>query len=124
MRWLVLGVACALSGCTASLGSVGALAPTPDTVSVKLLRPAMVGRACRANVLGLALGASTLPLPEALEQILSHDAEGDVVTNAEITSSEITTGVYNRRCVEVRGDLARRIPTITLPAPASHKGHH
>jgi hypothetical protein len=36
----------------------------------------------------------------------------------------IVTGVYNRRCVEVQGDLARSVTTVRLPAPPSHHGHH
>jgi hypothetical protein len=123
-RRFVLGVACALGGCASSLGTVGVLAPTDADVSVKLLRPAIWERACRANVLGVPLGPSSPPLGEALERIFAHDREGDVITNAEITTSQLTTAIYNRRCVEVRGDLGRRISTIVLPAPPSHHGHH
>jgi len=42
--------------------------------------------------------------------------------NAEVRWHRLVTGVYNRRCVEVRGDLARALSTITLPAPPGH--HH
>ena len=59
------------------------------------------------SVLGVPVRAGTPALGEAVAQILAADPEGNVVMRAEVTWSELVTGIHNRRCVEVRGDLAR-----------------
>ncbi len=122
MRRPTLALLWALTGCAGSLGTVGLLDPDAEDVGLKLLRPGAVGRSCRASVLGVPLAAGTPDLREALAGILALDAEGNVVANAEVRWRELVTGLYNRRCVEVRGDLARTVPTIRLPAP-EHRGH-
>jgi hypothetical protein len=113
----------ALAGCATSLGSIGVLARDDDALSVKMLVPGAVGRSCRSSVVGLPLSAGDPTVDEALGQILARDAEGNVVTEAEVVSERLVTGVYNRRCVSVRGNLARMITTVTLPMP-DHAGHH
>ena len=55
--------------------------------------------------------------------LLARDAEANVVVNAELTTNTVLTGLWNRRCVEVRGDVARIVSTVTLPMPASHREH-
>ncbi len=59
----------------------------------------------------------------ALAGIMALDREGDVVANARVSWRRIVTGVYNRRCVEIRGDLARTVSTVRLPMPAGHGSH-
>jgi hypothetical protein len=122
-RLAVLVVAVALAGCARSLGTVGVIRAESDTFDVKLLRPGASGRSCRASVLGIPLSAPGPTVREALDRILALDAEGDVVVNTEVRSEEWITGLYNRRCIEVRGDLARAIPTVVLPMPPEHHGH-
>ncbi len=56
--------------------------------------------------------------------LLARDAEANVVVNAELTTNTVLTGLWNRRCVEVRGDVARIVSTVTLPMPASHGEQH
>jgi hypothetical protein len=123
IRPVALAALVALSGCGAALDRVGLLGTDSDAVAVRVLQPRALGRSCRSSVLGLPLGAGGPALSEAIGEILAHDTEGDVVTNAEITWEWIVTGVYNRRCVRVRGDLGHAIPTLTLRAPPSHHGH-
>jgi hypothetical protein len=113
-----------LIGCSGGLASVNVLQPKFDTFGVKLLRPDVAGRSCRTSILGMPRQPGDPEVQEAIAQILALDAEGDVVTDAHIGSERIITGVYNRRCVWVRGNLGRTIRTITLPMPASHEGHH
>jgi hypothetical protein len=120
-RWIV--ALAVLAGCVSFHGPVGVLAPSADIVGTKLLRPHAVGRSCRTQLFGLPWGAGAPKLDEALATILAQDEEGDVVLNAEVRSSALVTGVYNRRCLEIRGDLARAVPTITVPGPAEHRGH-
>ena len=84
------------------------------------MRPGLQGRSCRVSVLGVPVRAGAPALGEAVEQILAADPEGNVVTRAEVTWYELVTGIYNRRCLEVRGDLARMVSTLKLPVPAGH----
>ena len=123
MRGSALLLLGAVSGCATSLGSLGVVRPDAESVGLKLLRPGVVGRSCRASVLGLPLRDGVPDVGEAMAAILALDAEGDVVAHAEIRTEDLITGVYNRRCVEVRGDLARAVSTIQLPAPPGHEGH-
>jgi len=121
MRPALVGVVCALAGCATSLGSAGMIGPRGAT-STKLLRPAAVGRSCRSSILGVPLEEGGPGLEEALGQILALDPEGDVVTDAEVVSERLVTGIYNRHCVVVRGDLGRAISRLALPMVGEH--HH
>jgi hypothetical protein len=112
-----------LSGCASSLGTLGVVNPDASDVGLKLLTPGATGRSCRSSVLGVSLRPGEPDLREAIGEILALDPEGDVVANADVRWRRLVTGIYNRRCVEVRGDLARTVSTIRLPAPAGHEGH-
>jgi hypothetical protein len=111
-----------LVGCSASLGPVGVLAVDPNAIGSKLLRPGLEGRSCRSNVLGVPLRAGLPEVGEALAQILAQDPDGNVVTHAEIRARTLVTVVYNRSCIEVRGDLAQATSRLTLPAQG-HEHH-
>ena len=113
-----------LIGCSSGLGSINVFQPKFDTFGVKILRPGVTGRSCRTSIFGLPVQRGDPEIQEAIAHILALDAEGDVVTDAHVGSEHIVTGVYNRRCVWVRGNLGRTIRTITLPMPASHPRHH
>jgi len=115
-----LAITTLLAGCAASLGPAALIGTDAELVGVKLVRPGLQGRSCRVSVLGVPFRAGAPALSEAVAQILAADPEGNVVTRAEVTWSELVTGIYNRRCVEVRGDLARMVSTLRLPAPAGH----
>jgi len=114
----------ALAGCTTSLGTIGVITPDADDVGLKMIRPNASGCSCRASVIGIPLQQGDPEVREALAQVLALDREGNVVANAELRWHRILTGIYNRRCIEVRGDLARTISTIRLPAPPGHERHH
>ena len=113
----------ALSGCAASLGTVGLIRADVESVGLKLLRPAVTDRSCRASILGIPLEPGDPDVGEAVGRILARDTEGTVVANARIRWRRIVTGIYNRRCVEVRGDLAREVSLVLLPAPPGHEHH-
>ncbi len=115
-------LAVAVGGCGASSSRVGLLSPDPQLVGVKLLRPNVAGRSCRASVVGVPLAAGDPSIEEALGQILTLDPEGDLVANAEVDWRRLVTGVYNRTCVEVRGDLCRAVSAVIVPMPGH--GHH
>jgi hypothetical protein len=118
---LVLGVV--LSGCAVSLGTIGLVSLDPESIGLKLLRPGATGRSCRASILGVPLRAGDPEVREAVAGILALDGEGNVVVNAQIQWRPLLTGIYNRRCVEVRGDLARTVSSVILPAPPGHQHH-
>jgi len=119
-RLTAVAVILALAGCSMSLGSVGVVAPEASSVGLKMLRPAVSGRSCRSSIAGLPLAAGEPELREAVAQILALDPEGNALGNAEVRSQRLVTGLYNRRCVEVRGDLVRIVPSVTLPMPSHH----
>lgn len=110
-----------LSGCATELGHVAFLGAEAAAPATKLLRPAVEGRSCRASLLGLSATAGEPSAGEALARILDLDREGDAVTNVDLRWEHVATGLYDRRCVVVRGDLVRTISTVTLPMP---EGHH
>jgi hypothetical protein len=72
----------------------------------------------------VSLGGGGPEVREALDEILALDREGNVVVDAEVSEERFATGLYNRHCVRVRGDLGRAISTIRLPAPPGHHAHH
>lgn len=121
IRWLFVLVV--LGGCATSRGRVGVIAPSSEVLGAKLLKPGAVGRSCRTQIFGLPPDAGVPQFEEAIAAILAQDEEGDVVLNADVRSSALLTGVYNRRCLDIRGDLARGVPTIAVPGPAGHAGH-
>jgi len=108
-------------GCTLPLGRLALVTSETAAPATKLLRPGAEGRSCRSRLLGISTGGAGEPsVDDALAQILALDAEGNAVAAVEVREERLLTGVYNRRCVVVRGDLVRTIGTITLPMP----GHH
>jgi hypothetical protein len=122
-RGLVAITVAVVAGCTSSLGTLGVVHPDADDVGLKLLRPDVSGLSCRSSVAGIPLRAGEPDVREALAGIMALDREGDVVANARVSWHQLVTGVYNRRCVEIRGDLARTVSTVRLPMPAGHGSH-
>jgi len=122
MRALAAAVALGSVGCGVSLGPAGVLAPSPDLVATKLLRPGARSRACLTSFFGFRSKGDDQLLATALARMIALDDEADVVTNVEVRTTGIVTGVYDRRCVELRGDLGRMIRTITVPVPG-HEEH-
>jgi hypothetical protein len=113
-------------GCGSAFGPVDLIARESEATAVKLLRPGAVARVCRSSFLGVPLGTERVDMRDAVGRILALDGEGNVVTNAEVRVQRVMTGVYNRQCIEVRGDLARTIRTITVPSlhEPGEQGHH
>jgi len=114
----------ALAGCAGWVGRVGVVAPDEKVLGVKLLRPRVMRRACASSLLGFPLGRGRADLDEAMAALLARDGEANVLTNVELRRRVLVTGVYNRRCVEVRGDLGRTVTILSLPVlggPESHR---
>jgi hypothetical protein len=123
-RLALVVAAAACAACSGSLGSVALLGRSADPVGVKMLRPGVSGRACRTSWFGVLGEAGEPTIADAARSIYALDAEGDVLTEATVRRTAIVTGVYNRRCLEVEANLARVVPTVVVPMPAGHGGHH
>jgi hypothetical protein len=121
----LVAIALAAGGCSAELGYLALVTPERGAPATKLLRPGVEGRECRSAILGMPTSPSDAPpIDAALAHILSLDAEGNAIANAEVRSESLLTGIYNRRCVVVRGDLVRTIRTVTIPIPGGHQHAH
>ena len=119
---VVLGLATFVSGCTTTLGRIPAVARDSDATGTKMLRPGATGRSCGTEILGVSVGAPP-DLGAAVQQILDLDREGNVVLDAVVTRFDVVTLLANRRCLEVRGDLARTTPSVILPAHEHGAAH-
>jgi hypothetical protein len=116
MRGVVVLVAVlALAGCATSLGTAGVLVPDADALGVKLLHPGVSGRSCRASIIGVPLEDGSPSLREAMARALALDSEANALTDADVRWERVVTGLYNRRCVAVSGNLVRTISSVTIP---------
>jgi len=124
IRWsTVTTVLCLVSaGCVAWVERAGVVARDEQLVATKLLLPQATARACASSLLGFPLGTDA-GLDAAVSTLLARDDEANVLTNVEVRRQAVVTGVYNRRCVEVRADVGRIIPTLALPMPGGHESH-
>lgn len=87
---------------------------------MKMLHPGAHARVCRSSVFGIPLESAQQPLRE----IFRIDPESDVLSHAQMTTESIATGVFNRICVELVGDLGREISVVRLPVVGDHEHHH
>ncbi len=124
MRPCALILVVLLAGCVTRLGDAPFIGRDHELVGTKLLRPGATGRSCRTTIFGVKRGAGEGTLDEAVAQLLARDDEGNVVTDAAVEEERLTTGIFNRRCVVVRGDLGRTVSTVTVPMPAGHQHPH
>lgn len=121
--WLVSAVFLfGLVGCWSDMGTIPVATLDRDIAGVKMIRPGVVARACRSGVIGIRSGSE--PLEAAMRRILAVDPEGNAVTDVRVRTTSIRTGLYDRECVEVRGNLARLTPVVLLPAAGEHGAHH
>lgn len=120
---MLVFVSVVLGGCARSYGRIAMMAWHADAVGAKLLRPHVEVQSCRANVFGIALDRGRPSIEEALARLATVDGEANVVLDAEIATTTLFTGLYNRHCLLIRGSVARAVPTLKLPAAPSHHGH-
>jgi hypothetical protein len=123
MRPVTILLLLACLGCAGSTSRLELLTARPGVVGLKLLYPGVEARSCAASVLGI--GPPAPRVEDVVARLLARDDEAQVLADAEVRWDVLLTGLYNRRCVSVRGDLARPTSTLLLPAPAGgHAGHH
>lgn len=112
-----------LSGCGSTHTMVPFVRAGGGPADMKMLRPGLHARACRVWLLGIPLGTADAA-DELVGTLMASDAEGDVLANVRVTTSGVMTGVFNRMCVEVTGDLGREISVVRLPAVGGGHDHH
>jgi len=124
IRWSAVTTALCLvsAGCAGWVERAGVVARDEQLVATKLLVAQATARACTSSLLGFPLGTDA-GLDAAVSTLLARDDEANVLTNVEVRRQAVVTGVYNRRCVEVRADVGRIIPTLALPMPGGHESH-
>ncbi len=117
----LLGVVACL-GCSTHLGRLPLVVTAPER-GVKMIRPNVVARACRSAAFGVSLGGDTDLVAAALAQLQAVDAEADVVTDVQVDEERLVTGLYDRDCVVLRGDVGREVSTVVLPRSPGHEHH-
>jgi hypothetical protein len=111
-----------VAGCMTTHSDLGVIRPSAEEVGLKMLRPGARARECRSSLFGIPLqvdGADSL-----LATVLKLDDEADVLAKARVKVESISTGVYNRTCVELVGDLGREVSVVRLPAVGGGHQHH
>lgn len=117
-----MAVTMLLAGCMTTTAELGLVRPTAEAVGVKMIRPAARVRQCRSSILGIPLQSSTTT--SLMTALLAIDAEANVVSKAHVTTESMATGIYNRTCVELVGDLGREVNVVRLPAVGGGHEHH
>jgi hypothetical protein len=117
-----IAVAMMMAGCMTTTTELGLIRPTAETAGLKMIRPGARVRACRSSLFGIPLQSP--PPTSVLADLLKVDAEADVVSKARVTTNSIATGIYNRTCVELVGDLGREVSVVRLPAVGGGHEHH
>lgn len=118
----VLAAMAILDACSMPVARFGVVTTDPDVIGIKLLRPNVRARSCRATVFAIPLARGEPSVDEAMRELEALDSETNAITNAEVAWDRIVTGVYNRTCVEIHGDLGRVISTVIVPVPG-HGSH-
>jgi hypothetical protein len=117
----ILGVI-VLSGCVTIQTEFGVVHANAENTSMKMLRPGARVRACRSSLFGIPLQRATHG--SLVVELLGADAEADVATHVRVVAESITTGIYNRTCLELAGNLGREISEVRLPVVGEHEHHH
>jgi hypothetical protein len=80
------------------------------------------GRDCRAA--WFRLPAEDGSLARAVAHALATVPEATLLTDADVETQTLTTGVYNRRCVRVHGSASRMVREMVIPMPEGQPHHH
>lgn len=108
-RWVTVVVLCMvvpLGGCSMRIGdftvgsskNIGHLSQKGDSVT---------GEDCSTSILFIPVGGPMVPsFKTAIDRALER-AKGDVVADAVVWESQIFTIIFNQRCFQVEGKVAR-----------------
>jgi hypothetical protein len=70
------------------------------------------------------MSRGTTTVEDLVRGLIKSDPEADVLTNVQMGVSGVMTGVFNRVCFDVTGDLGREISVVRLPAVGGGHEHH
>jgi hypothetical protein len=59
-----------------------------------------------------------------MARALATVPEATLMTDVRVEIHTVATGVVNRSCLRVRGNAAKLVGRLVLPAPADHGQHH
>jgi hypothetical protein len=68
------------------------------------------------------MGNDRATLEDAMRAMTGRDGEANAISNAVVSWTRVSTGVYSRECVEIRGNVGRVVTTVLLPS-SGHHGH-
>ena len=111
-----------LAGCMTVQSELGVVRPNAETLGTKLLRSGARTRICRSSLFGIPLEPTASA--SLVADLLKMDAEADILSHVHVTTESISTGVYNRTCVELIGDVGREVSVVRLPVVGEHQHHH
>lgn len=116
-----LAVELLVGGCRAQLGSVAGVLGSETYAPAMVLATGARGEDCGAAVLFVPLRRANLA--DAVARAIASVPEATLLIDADVETRSMVTGVYNRRCVVVRGSAAKLVSSVVLPMPMEH-GHH
>lgn len=87
-----------------------------------VLTTGATGEDCGASVLFVSLRRPSLA--QALARALASVPEATLLTDVRVEYTTLTTGVYNRTCVRVRGSAGKLVSTLVVPGSDHHGGSH
>lgn len=103
------------SGCVTTRSTIPVIRADQSALGVKMLKPGERVRSCRMWILGVPLSAGGEPIEAMMRALLATDREADVLIDVRIETSSVMTGLFNRVCVDIVGDVAREITVVRLP---------
>jgi hypothetical protein len=111
-------------GCTRSLGTASGLLGTEAYPPAMVLATGASGEDCGTSLFLVPLRRPALEV--AVARALAGVPEATLLTDAHVEATSVTTVVYNRTCLRVRGSAAKLVSTFVVPAPpgGAHGGHH
>jgi hypothetical protein len=104
-----------LSGCSASQGRLSLVAIRDVDWPVMALAAGAEGRDCVSSILLVPLERRVPSIERAAGEAIASVPEGEILMDATVTVEVVSTLLFNRQCVRVRGTVGRRVRVIQLP---------
>ncbi len=110
------------AGCTAHVATL------PGVLGAEAYPPAMVlatgatGEDCGTSVLFVPIRQASLDV--AVARAIATVPEATLLVDVSVDATALVTGVYNRGCLRVKGSAAKLVPSVVVPMPEEHHGHH
>jgi hypothetical protein len=119
---MVAVLAVVTGACATPLGNVAGLLGAEAYPPAMVLATGTTGEDCGSSVLFVPL--SEPRLDTAIARAVASVPEATLLTDVRVERVAVTTGLYNRSCVRVRGSAAKLVSQLVLPAEGHHHGAH